>query len=122
MIHTTPLANSQRNAATTAGARSYRPAILMKLKHFFVVPALIAATHFAMPGMAPAAQAQELLPQGTFDQVAAGNKPGGWDIKWGPENVSMAGDPKNRWVQLRDGAVLSQVAKFPERAKTVVVS
>ncbi|HEX8833143.1 MAG TPA: glycoside hydrolase family 2 TIM barrel-domain containing protein, partial [Abditibacteriaceae bacterium] len=94
----------------------------MKLKKFLIVPILMATSYFGVAGTQSAAQAQELLPQGTFDQVAANNKPGGWDIKWGAENVSLAGDAGNRWVQLRDGAVLSQVVKFPERAKTVVVS
>jgi len=68
------------------------------------------------------AQPGEILPQGTFEQVAANNKPGGWEILWAPEKVSLAGDDKNRWVQLRDGAALNQVVKLPERAKTIVVS
>ncbi|HZH07996.1 MAG TPA: hypothetical protein VEY69_15100, partial [Lautropia sp.] len=62
------------------------------------------------------------MPQGTFEQVAGQNKPGGWDILHGPEKVSVAGDDKNRWVQLKDGAALNQVVKLPDRAKTVVVS
>jgi hypothetical protein len=85
----------------------------MKLKKLLVVPMLMATSYLGVAGTQSAAQAQDLLPQGTFDQVAANNKPGGWDIKFGPENVSLAGDAKNRWVQLRDGAVLSQVVKFP---------
>ena len=96
--------------------------IPMKLKKLLIVPILMATSYLGAPGTQSAARAQELLPQGKFEQVAANNKPGGWDIRFGPENVSLAGDAKNRWVQLRDGAVLSQVVKFPERAKTVVVS
>lgn len=94
----------------------------MKLKYLLVVPILMATTCFALSATQSAAQAQDLLPQGKFDQVAPNNKPGGWEIMWGPENVSLAGDAKNRWVQLRDGAALNQVVKLPERAKTVVVS
>ncbi|HEX8834936.1 MAG TPA: hypothetical protein VF719_12080, partial [Abditibacteriaceae bacterium] len=94
----------------------------MKLKKFLIVPMLMATSYFGVAGTQSAAQAQELLPQGTFDQVAANNKPAGWDLKFGPENVSLAGDAGNRWLQLRDGAVIAQVVKFPVRAKTFVVS
>jgi hypothetical protein len=80
----------------------------------------------AMTGLGAVAQAQtqpaQLLPQGSFDQAAAGNKPGGWEIMWGQENVSLAGAAPNRWVQLRDGAVLNQVIKLPAGAKTIAVS
>ncbi len=87
---------------------------------------MVAASYMAMTGFGSVAQAQTLpmplLPQGTFDQAAAGNKPAGWEIMWGQENVSLAGDARNRWVQLRDGAALNQVIKLPERAKAIVVS
>lgn len=100
--------------------------IFMKPNHSYIVPTIVAATCVAVPGLGGVTQAQtlpvQLLPQGTFDQVAAGNKPGGWEILWGSEKVSLAGDEKGRWVQLRDGAALNQVIKLPTRAKTVVVS
>jgi hypothetical protein len=98
----------------------------MKQKRSYIVPALVAAASMAMTGLGAVAQAQtqpaQLLPQGSFDQAAAGNKPGGWEIMWGQENVSLAGAAPNRWVQLRDGAVLNQVIKLPAGAKTIAVS
>jgi beta-galactosidase len=93
---------------------------LMKPKYF--AAALMSAACFASLGMKSTAQTQTILPQGTFDQVAAGNKPAGWETLWGAENISLAGDGKNRWVQLRDGAALNQVVKLPANAKTIVVS
>jgi beta-galactosidase len=98
-----------------------------KMKQFFIKPKqLMCVPLFLTASFLSASQssafAQVLLPQGTFDQVAANNKPGCWEILWGPEKVSTAGDAKNRWVQLGDGAVLNQVVKLPERSKTLVVS
>jgi hypothetical protein len=93
----------------------------MKQKRSYIVPAMVAAACYGMTGLGAVTQAQtqpaQLLPQGSFDQAAAGNKPGGWEIMWGQENVSLAGAAQNRWVQLRDGAVLNQVIKLPAGAK-----
>jgi hypothetical protein len=84
---------------------------------------LTAASLFAIFGTPSASQAQDnLLPQGKFDEVASNNKPGGWQILWAPEKVTLSGDAANRWVQIGDGAALSQTLKLPERAKSVVVS
>ncbi|HEX8550703.1 MAG TPA: hypothetical protein VF681_04020 [Abditibacteriaceae bacterium] len=92
----------------------------MKPKHFLLVPALAAAAYFALPGTKSLAQGLELLPQGSFEQLED-NKPEGWQLM-SPQNTVVAGDAKNRWIQLRDGAVLSQVVKFDPAAKKLVVS
>jgi beta-galactosidase len=77
--------------------------------------------YIAMPNSKSVAQGQSLLPQGAFEQADAANKPAGWDMML-PQNTSLAGDTKNHWVQLRDGATLSQVVKLNPSSKKIVVS
>ena len=92
----------------------------MNPKHFFVVPELIAASYFGPSGTRAAAQSQSVLPQGTFEQPGINGKPSGWSIQT-PEGTTLAGDAKNHWVQLRDGAVMMHFLKLsPEWNKLVI--
>ena len=92
----------------------------MKPIHFLIVPVLIAASCFAPSGTRVAAQGRSILPQGTFEQSGINGKPSGWDIQT-PEGTTLAGDAKNHWVQLRDGAVMAHFLKLsPEWTKLTV--
>src|SRR4028119_2133179 len=66
------------------------------------------------------AQGQAILPQGTFEQPGINGKPSGWNIQT-PEGTTLAGDGKNHWVQLRDGAAMLHFLKLsPEWTKLTV--
>jgi beta-galactosidase len=92
----------------------------MKLRHFLIVPVLIAASYSGLSGTQSAAQGQSILPQGTFEQPAINGKPAGWQIQ-SPETTTLAGDVQNHWVQLRDGAVMMHFLKLsPEWNKLVI--
>ena len=66
------------------------------------------------------AQGQAILPQGTFEQPGINGKPEGWTIE-APEGTTLAGDGKNHWVQLHDGAVMMHSLKLsPEWTKLTV--
>jgi hypothetical protein len=66
------------------------------------------------------AQGQAILPQGTFEQPGINGKPAGWQIQT-PEGTTLAGDAKNHWVQLRDGASMLHFLKLsPEWNKLVI--
>ncbi len=82
----------------------------MRSKHFFVVPMLMAASYFGLSATQAAPQGQSILPQGTFEQIDAANKPAGWQVQ-SPETTTLAGNAKNHWVQLRDGAVMMHFLK-----------
>jgi hypothetical protein len=75
--------------------------MIMKPKHFFIVPVLIAASCLGLSGTRAAAQGQSILPQGTFEQPCDQWQTFGLDIQT-PEGTTLAGDAKNHWVQLRD--------------------
>jgi hypothetical protein len=71
-------------------------------------------------GTQAAAQGQSILPQGTFEQLGINGKPAGWQIQ-SPETTILAGDAKNHWVQLRDGAVMMHFLRLsPEWNKLVI--
>ena len=66
------------------------------------------------------AQGQAILPQGTFEQPGINGRPSGWNLNT-PEGTTLAGDAKNHWVQLRDGAVMAHFLKLsPEWTKLTV--
>src|SRR4028119_1359987 len=89
-------------------------------KHFLVVPVLMATAFSTAPKTKAFAQGQAILPQGTFEQPGINGKPSGWDIQT-PEGTTLAGDAKNHWVQLRDGASMLHFLKLsPEWNKLVV--
>src|SRR5918998_6263825 len=87
------------------------PRIIMKLRHFLIVPVLIEASYSGLSGTQSAPEGQSILPQGTFEQPAINGKPAGWQIQ-SPETTTLAGDVQNHWVQLRDGAVMMHFLKL----------
>jgi hypothetical protein len=92
----------------------------MKQKHYLVVPLLIAATSFTASKTNVFAQNQVILPQGAFEQATGDGKPAGWTVQ-SPQGTALAGDAKNRWVQLRDGAVITHFLKLaPEWTKVTI--
>src|SRR4028119_2100100 len=89
-------------------------------KHFLVVPVLMATAFSTAPKTKAFAQGQAILPQGTFEQPGINGKPSGWQIQT-PEGTTLAGDGKNHWVQLRDGASMLHFLKLsPEWNKLVI--
>ncbi len=94
----------------------------MQLKHSLASAILSITSLMAFSTIPLIAQTPKLLPQGAFDRAGADNVPNGWEVEAVPEMISMAGDNKNRWVQLRDGAVLTQIIELPKRSKTMTVS
>ena len=89
-------------------------------KHFLVLPVLMATAFSTAPKTKAFAQAQAILPQGTFEQPGINGRPSDWGINT-PEATTLAGDAKNHWVQLRDGGVMQHHLKLsPEWTKLVV--
>ena len=86
-----------------------------------VVPLLLAGVCFTAPKTSVFAQDNVLLPQGNFEQVEAGDKPAGWQIQ-SPEKTTLAGDAQNRWVQLRDGAVMMHFLKLSPEWRKLTIS
>jgi hypothetical protein len=92
----------------------------MNHKHCITLPLFLAATSLLAPITNGCAQGQVILPQGTFEQPGVNGKPSGWQIQ-SPDTTTLAGDAKNHWVQLRDGAVMMHFLKLsPEWNKLVV--
>jgi hypothetical protein len=92
----------------------------MKRNHSITRPLFVTATCL----MAPTtifAQGQVVLPQGTFEQPGVDGKPAGWQIQ-SPDATTLAGDAKNHWVQLRDGAVMTHFLKLPPEWTRLTVS
>ena len=71
---------------------------------------LVTTTHPVLVANA-FAQGQAILPQGTFEQPGINGRPADWGINT-PETTTLAGDAKNHWVQLRDGAVMQHHLKL----------
>src|SRR4028119_1250772 len=81
---------------------------------------LVTTTHPVLVANA-FAQGQAILPQGTFEQPGINGKPSGWNIQT-PEGTTLAGDGKNHWVQLRDGAAMLHLLKLPPEWTKLVIS
>ena len=92
----------------------------MNHNHSITLPLFLAATCFLAPITNGCAQGQVILPQGAFEQLGVNGKPAGWQLQ-SPNNTTLAGDAKNRWVQLRDGAVMLHFLKLsPEWTKLTI--
>jgi hypothetical protein len=80
---------------------------------------LVTTTHPVLVANA-FAQGQAILPQGTFEQPGINGRPSDWNLNT-PEGTTLAGDARNHWVQLRDGAVMAHFLKLsPEWTKLTV--
>ena len=91
----------------------------MKRNHSITLPFFLTATCLMTPTIVTA-QGQVILPQGTFEQPGINGKPAGWQVQ-SPDKTTLAGDAKNRWVQLRDGAVMTNFLKLaPDWTKLTV--
>jgi beta-galactosidase len=92
----------------------------MKRNNSKSLPLFLATACFTAPTVVVLAQDNVILPQGTFEQPAANGKPSGWTMQ-SPDNTTLAGDAKNHWVQLRDGAVMTHFLKLaPEWTKVTL--
>ncbi len=91
----------------------------MNRNHSITLPIFLAVTCLIAPTTV-FAQGQVILPQGTFEQPGVNGKPAGWQVQ-SPDTTTLGGDAKNRWVQLRDGAVMMQFLKLsPEWTKLTI--
>jgi hypothetical protein len=93
----------------------------MKIKHFRIVPLLVTATFLCASNNKALAQSNVLLPEGNFEQADAAGKPVGWQLN-SPADITLASDPKNRWVQLREGGSLFKILKLDPSWKKIVIS
>jgi beta-galactosidase len=93
----------------------------MKPYRSVVARLLVAIAPFVTVITPALAQSVSLLPEGTFERADAAGKPVGWQLG-SPSSISLAGDAKNRWVQMRDGGMLEKVVKLDPSWKKIAIS
>jgi beta-galactosidase len=90
-------------------------------KNYLALPLFLAAICLITPQTKAIAQSHILLPEGDFEKVDVANRPLGWTLN-SPTGVTVTGDATNRWVQLRDGAMLEKVVRLDPKWKRIIIS